>query len=49
MVEFMYTKEYNDGTEERGSEGVSESENAGVRTLKQDNGHAYKLVEFIQS
>jgi hypothetical protein len=44
----MYTKEYNDGAEERGSEDVSESENAGVRTLKQDNGHTYKLVEFIQ-
>ena len=48
MVEFMYTKEYNDGVEERGSEGVSESENVGVRTLNQGNGHTYKLVEFIQ-
>jgi hypothetical protein len=49
MVEFMYTKEYNDGAEEQGSEGVSESENAGVRTLNQGNRHTYKLVEFIQT
>jgi hypothetical protein len=48
MVEFIYTKEYNNGAEERGSESVSEFENARVRTLKQDNGHTYKLVRFIQ-
>jgi hypothetical protein len=48
MVEFMNTKEYSDGAEERRSEGVSESENAGVKTLDQDNERAYKLVEFIQ-
>jgi hypothetical protein len=48
MVEFMYTKEYSDGAEERGSEGVSKSENARVRTINQGNGHTYKLVEFVQ-
>ena len=48
MVEFMYTKEYSDGTEERGSEGVSKFENAGVRAINQGNGHTYKPVEFIQ-
>jgi hypothetical protein len=47
MVKFMYTKQYSDSAEERGLEGVSESENAGVRLLNQGNGHAYKLVEFI--
>jgi hypothetical protein len=48
MVEFMYTKEYNDGIEERGSEGVSESETAGVRTLSEGKVHTFKLVEFTQ-
>ena len=42
MVEFMYTREYDGGVEERGSdssEGLSRSENAGVGTLIKSKGH----------
>jgi hypothetical protein len=49
MVEFMYTKDYDDDAEERGSKCVSESEDAGVGTLSQGKGYTYDLVQFIRS
>jgi hypothetical protein len=49
MVEFMYTKDYDDDAEERESECVSESENAGVGMLSQGKGYTYALVQFIRS
>jgi hypothetical protein len=44
MVEFMYTKDYDDGAEERESEYVSESEDAKVGTLSQDKRYIYDLI-----
>jgi hypothetical protein len=50
MAELMYTKDYDDDdddAEERGSECVSESENAGVGTLSQGKG--YTSVRWLEN
>lgn len=46
MVEFMYTKEYNDCVEEQGVEVVSTSENTEIGTPNQGKRHGYKLLEL---